>query len=125
MASFRDIKRKARRDVQKHLRVPAYYLVSGEAEPVACFVRLHTKFGALGDMAGTNLGYAEREEILPRIILWREEIPQPVRNAIISVEEGEAYLIDHVQPADDLTITATVVVMPASEAAGLPYPGSV
>lgn len=108
MASFRDIKRRARRDVQTHMRVPALYLASIDAVPVPCFVRVHTKFQALGDMKGTNFNYAEYEDITPRIILWREEIPQPVRNAIISVEAGEAYYLDNVLPPDDLTITATV-----------------
>jgi hypothetical protein len=108
MASFRDIKRRARTDVQRHLCVRALYLASIDAVPVPCFVRVHTKFQALGDMKGTNFNYAEYEDITPRIILWREEIPQPVRNAIISVEAGEAYYLDNVLPPDDLTITATV-----------------
>lgn len=110
MASFRDIKRRARRDVQNHMRVPALYLASFDAVPVPCFVRVHTKFQALGDMKGTNFNYADREDITPRIILWREEIPQPIPfNAIVSVEAGEAYYLNITQPADDLTITAMVV----------------
>ncbi len=111
MASFRDIKRRARTDVQKHLRVRALYLATIDAVPVPCFVRVHTKFQALGDMKGTNFNYAEYEDITPRIILWREEIPQPVRNAIVSVEAGEAYYLDNIEPPDDLTITAMVVKM--------------
>lgn len=126
MASFRDIKRRARRDVQLHLRVPALYLASIDAEPVPCFVRVHTKFQALGDMKGTNFNYAEREDITPRIIIWREEIPQPVRNAIISVEAGEAYYLDNIQPPDDLTITAMVLQMDADDEklALLPVPAT-
>ncbi len=122
MRSFRDIKRNARRVVQLHLRVPALYLATRDAVPVPCFVRVHTKFQALGDMKGTNFNYAEYEDITPRIILWREELPQPSRNAIISVEAGEAYQIDNVQPADDLTITAMVTAMDIEDTAGLPIP---
>lgn len=126
MASFRDIKRRARRDVQLHLRVPALYLASIDAVPVQCFVRVHTKFQALGDMKGTNFNYAEREDITPRIIIWREEIPQPVRNAIISVEAGEAYHIDNTQPPDDLTITAMVTQLDNEDPklADLPIPAT-
>lgn len=109
MASFRDIKRRARTDVQNHLRVRALYIAEEGADPVPCFVRVHTQFQALGDMKGTNFNYAEREDITPRIILWRAEIPQPKRNAIISVEAGEAYYIDSIEPPDDLTIKAMVV----------------
>ncbi|QXV73596.1 hypothetical protein [Rhizobium phage RHph_X2_30] len=124
MASFRDIKRKARRDVHQHLRVPALYLATREATPVECFVRVHTKFAALGDMKGTNFNYAEREEETPKLIIWREEISQPARNAIISVETGEAYQIDSVQPADDLTITVNVTAMDSEDTVGLPVPES-
>lgn len=126
MRSFRDIKRNARRDVQKHMRVPALYLATVGAVPVPCFVRVHTKFQALGDMKGTNFNYAEYEDISPRIILWREEIPQPVRNAIISVEAGEAYYLDNIQPADDLSITATVAKLDDDDPklAGLPTPST-
>ncbi len=124
MRSFRDIKRNARRAVQLHLRVPALYLATRDAVPVPCFVRVHTKFQALGDMKGTNFNYAEYEDITPRIILWREELPQPSRNAIISVEAGEAYQIDNVQPADDLTITAMVTAMDIEDTADLPIPST-
>ncbi len=112
--------------MQLHLRVPALYLSSIDAEPVPCFVRVHTKFQALGDMKGTNFNYAEREDITPRIIIWREEIPQPVRNAIISVEAGEAYYLDNIQPPDDLTITAMVLQLDADDEklALLPIPAT-
>ncbi|WP_425962730.1 hypothetical protein [Rhizobium nepotum] len=123
MASFRDIKRRARADVHLHMRVRAFYLADRNAAPVQCFVRVHTKFQALGDQAGTNLNYAEREDVTPRIILWREELPQPSRNAIISVEAGEAYQIDNVLPADDLTITAMVTRMDLADTTDLPVPG--
>lgn len=123
MASFRDIKRKARSDVHRVLRVRALYLTTRDDEnPLPCFVRVHTKFAALGDIGDTNDSYAEREEITPRIIIWRDEIPQPMRDAIISVEAGEAYYLEVVQPPDGQTITATVTQMPVAETVGLPVP---
>ncbi len=122
MATFRDHKRRARRNVHKHMRVAAFYLADRNAVPVPCFVRVHTKFQALGDQAGTNLNYAEREDVTPRIIFWREELPQPSRNAIISVEVGEAYQIDNIEPADDLTITAMVTRMDLADTIDLPVP---
>ena len=126
MASFRDIKRKARSDVHKHMRVTALYIppasIDAAQTPIPCTVRVHSKFAALGDMAGTNFGYAERSEILPRLLIWRAEIAQPVRGAIVSVEEGEAYSIDFVEPHDDLSITATVKRLSAEKSLGLPVP---
>lgn len=122
MPGFRDILRRGRRDVHKHLHVAALYIESADAEPVPCTVRVHKHFAALGDMKGTSFDYAEREEVTPKLILWREELPEPRRNAIISVEAGEAYMIDHIGEPDDLTITATVTRMSQSDAAGLPVP---
>lgn len=122
MVSIRDIKRRARRDVHKHLRVPVLYLESRNARPVKCFMRIHTSNQALGDMKGTSFSYAERTEFTPSIIIDRTEIARPMRGAIISVEPGEAYRIDHVEPADGETIKATVVPLTAEQASGLPIP---
>jgi len=124
MRSKRDIIRRARRDVQQHLRVPALYLATLASRPIPCFVRVHTSNAALGDMKGTSFSYAERIEFTPSVLIWREEVAAPVRGAIISVEPGEAYKIDHVSPPDDLTIKATVVALSAREATGLPVPES-
>jgi hypothetical protein len=124
MRSKRDIIRRARRDVQEHLCVPALYLPTRDATPVPCAVRVHTSNAALGNLSGSNFGYAERVEFTPSVLIWREDITAPVRNAIISVEPGEAYLIDYVAPPDDLTIKANVVPLSAAEAAGLPVPES-
>lgn len=124
MSSFRDIKRDARRVVHENMRVPALY-IADPTKPhltVPCMVRVHTRFGALGGMAGTNFHAAERHEALPQIIFWRDELPTPVRGALVSVEPGEAYRVDHVMPPDDQTITATVVILKASDTTALPTP---
>lgn len=122
MASFRDIKRKARRDLHSVMRVPALYIATPTDDPVPVFVRVHQSFNALGDVKGTNLSYAERQEITPRIVLMRDEVDAPVRDAVISVEAGEAYRIDHVLPADDISVTVEVIKMKTSETTGLPLP---
>lgn len=122
MIPFRDIKRKARRDLHNHMGVPALYIESKGAEPRPITVRLHTRFDALGDQKGTNFHSAEREEVIPRIIIMRDEVPSPKRNAIVSIEPGEAYYLDAVQPPDDITITIHVVPLTAKEAEDLPVP---
>lgn len=123
MRSFRDIKRKARRDLHRELQVPALYIADIGGPAVLVHVRPHTKFNALGDLQGTNFNYAEREEPQPRIIFMRDEVMAPKRGAIISVEPGEAYRVDHTQPADDISITAYVIQLTEKEAVGLPVPG--
>lgn len=123
MRSFRDIKRKGRRDLHKRMLVPAFYIVEGE-EPLLVHVRVHTKFDALGDMKGTNFNYAEREDVLPRLLFMRDEVAMPVRGAIVSIEPHEAYTIDHTDPPDDISITAyvTPLLRQELEQADLPVP---
>jgi len=107
------------------MRVPAFYIV-GDSEPLLVHVRVHTKFDALGDMKGTNFNYAEREDILPQILFMRDEVPSPVRGAYVSIEQGEAYSINHTEPADTISVTAFVAPILPSELAelNLPYPGA-
>ena len=50
------------------------------------------------------------------------EIATIRRNAIVSVEAGEAYRVDHLYPADLGYQTARVVPLSAEEATGLPVP---
>lgn len=123
MASFRDIKRKARRALHQKMLVPALYIV-GDSAPVLVHVRVHTKFDALGDMKGTNFNYAERQDVLPRLLFMRDEVAMPARGAYVSISATEAYTIDHTDPADDISITAFVTPVLASEFAALdlPYP---
>ena len=124
MPSFRDIKRDARRVVHETMRVPALY-IADPTKPhlnVRCTVRVHTRFDALGNMAGTNFNAAERHERLPQIIFWRDENLALKRHGVVSVEPGEAYRIDNVMPSDDQTITATVVMLKASDTTALPTP---
>lgn len=127
--TLREIKRQARRDLHQHLLVPAVYLVpvapEDEEDEVTyteqvVTVRIHTKFDALGDLKG--VGYAERQDTVPKILFMREQIDKPARHCIVSVEPGEAYRIDNVLPADDITVMAEVTKLTAAEADGLPLP---
>lgn len=127
--AFRDTKRQARRDLHQALKVPALYFRDDENgtlldAPTLVHVRVHTKWEKAGDMAGTNLSYAEVQEINPRIVFMVDEVAAPVRNAIVSIAAGEAYRIDNVLPPDDITITAEATRMPVAQTIGLPVPGA-
>lgn len=67
--------------------------------------RLHSKFKATGDLESE--GYAERQEIVPRVIFLKQDI-LPENNMIIVTEDGEAYYVDNVLPPDGITITCEV-----------------
>lgn len=124
MSVFRDIKRSARQDLHLHLSVPAVLVTSG-ADPFLCTVRIQNSFAALGDLKGTSFHYAEREEISPKAIFLRSEVPNPKRGDIISVEVGEAYRIDSVLPPDDITVAANILRLTGDSLTGLPVPGDV
>lgn len=139
METLREIKTRARADLHGAMQVAALYLVENPAyvTPVVdplipryleteVSVRVHYDFGALGDMKGTNFHYAEREEIKPQIFFLFAELPNPQRNAIVSVSADEAWRVDHILPRDGITIKveATRVTPTQMIAGAFPYPGS-
>lgn len=124
MAGIRDIKRASRLALHDELAVPALYIPVTEAEPVSVTVRVHTKYGALGQLNG-SAQWGERAEAEPHLIFRASQLPaNGLRNkAVVSVEAGEAYYIDHSDPVDDAGyIKARVTRVPAAAAEGLPVP---
>lgn len=127
--SAREIRRAARTNLHERLRVAAVFIPLPEDSPPAMFpvtVRIHSKFDALGDRPGVSANYGERAEVVPRIVFWLSELPDdapnPVRGSIVSVEEGEAYEVDHVEPPDGQTVTAAVTRLTPAVAANWPTP---
>lgn len=122
MGRYRELMRDGRRRLHDEMSVPAIYLpMAGSRSHALITVRVHEFWGALGDLKGTNFNYAEIEDISPRIVFMLSEIT-PQRGAIVSVAPGEAYRIDVVLPADDITVTAKVVRFAAAETKGFPVP---
>ena len=133
MRAFRETKRQARRQLHEHLSEPALYLTDTSAEPQSCTVRLHLKFDELGELL--RGGFAERQEIAPRIVFLSEQV-QPARNGIVITQDMGAWRVDNDLPPDDITITAEVVRLTKSQITsfgwnpdaaylGFPAPGSV
>lgn len=111
---IRTIRDRSRGLLHEALKVPAVYVTpEGVWEDVS--VRVHRTFQEMGGAPATY-GGADRQEILPRIVFLASE-RVPVRGAVISVSEGEAYRIDHVLPRDGITITAEAAQMSAGEIA--------
>jgi hypothetical protein len=129
MAGFRDIKRRARRDLHEAMKVPVLYLESRDATPIPTYARIHTKFEEVGEVSERDVGNAARHERIPSLIFMIEELQaagigwrKMPRTAIISVEPNEAYQIDNTMPPDDITITAHVTVLPLHKTVDLPVP---
>ena len=119
--SFRDIKLAARRNLHQHMKVPALY-IDGEEDPVEVHVRIHTQWAALGEVSGTSFDYAEKEDIIPRIIFDRSEVDNPARNSIVMVSAEEGYRVDSTLPIDLEWRTAKVSRLMAAELVGKPVP---
>ncbi len=125
MASWRDIRRAMRRDVHREMGVPACYLLAAGGAHIEITVRgPHSKRPqSVGDLPSQLDGYAEREDVQPRLIFYRDQMSIPLRTgAIVSIATDEAYRIATVLKPDDETVTAEVVPLSASECAGLPVP---
>lgn len=128
--SFRDLKRKMRRDRHAVMLVPALYYPDDTATPLPVTVRLHLRFK--GSVAGALPGggedsiYARMTEPEDRIVFRVAELPtgKPRNNAIVSVDVNEAYRVEAVDPTDDDEVHAKVSRIPASDPvlAGLAVP---
>lgn len=122
MTTIRDIKRRARGSLHSNMSVPALYTAVTGATPVDCTVRVWTSFAAIGQPVTGGQEYADRQDVTPKIRFLLAEIPAPRRGAVVSVETGEAYRVDHINAVDDEYVTAEVTRLTAAEAAGLPVP---
>lgn len=107
---FQRLKNVARRVVHSTMAIPANYYAPGSTEAQTVGVRRTVKNVLTGEMKGTNFNYAERAEEATYLIFWREQMPAPVRNAVVMLATGVQYFVDYVEPPDGLTITTRVVV---------------
>lgn len=124
MAGIRDIKRAARQRLHTALAVPALYIPVTGADPVPVTVRVHTKFDAVGQLNG-EAQWGQRAQAEPHLIFQATDLPaNGLRvKAVVSVEAGEAYYIDHSDPVDDAGfVKARVTAVPAATAEDLPVP---
>jgi len=116
METIREIKTRARGQLHSAMSVPALYvrenppdfeIVEEAGEDGLINVRLHVSTTTMGEVQGTSFNYAERADIIPRIVFLVAEV-SPVRNDIVSIADGEAWRIDNVLVVDGITVTAEV-----------------
>lgn len=97
-----------------------------DADPVAVTVRYHDESKRVGDLAGTNLSYAEVMERPAQLVFWNAELD----TAAVSLDRGmyvvltatEGYFLDVIHPRDGLTTKADVTPMRTDELTGKTLP---
>lgn len=119
---LREIKAQARRDLHQAMQVPAAYYVAAGAAPELISVRVHSKATQQGDLKGTNLNYAEREEVEPKLVFDRAEVANPPRNGLVIISATEGYRIGQTEPPDGMTVKAAVSRLEAPEMVGKTLP---
>ncbi len=81
------------------------------------YARRKTDTKAVGDLAGTNLSYAEvQEPVTSLIFLMSEHKPERGQSIVFSATEG--YYLDTLDPVDGLTQTVQVSRMSETELTG-------
>jgi len=123
MSRLREIKRKMRGDLHREMSVAALYIPAPNADPVPCTVRVWRKREdpETGELPGYQ-GAATLVISEDRIRFQLSQIPSLRRGAVVSVEEGEAFRVDHTYEVDLGYQTARVLPLSAAEADGLPLP---
>lgn len=121
--SIAEIKSRARTALHRKLsRRASYYATRNTgATPQTITARAHGKPSMAGDMAGTNLNYAETHERQETIIFWLAEL-MPVRNAYVIFTANEGYRVVNVLPPDGLTVKAEVLRLEQYEIVGFTLP---
>lgn len=127
--SLADIKARSRQALHDFMARPAsFYTSSGVLLDDPITARRHDAPKLVGDLAGTNLSYAETHERPTTVVLWRAQIEGVSlrRGCEIIFDAEEGWFVESVKPADGATITVEVTEMSKGDMVGKALPdGSV
>lgn len=123
---IREIREQARGSLHAYMGRPIlYYPDHTDTDAfVESKARAHSKRGQIGDLPGTNLNYAEVIDRVERVVLWRADIPAPMRGGLIVFSATEGYWIESVDPPDGQTVKVNVISATEAELVGIPAPAS-
>ena len=118
LTPHREAKLQARRDLHEGLQDAAYLYYSGNTGKLkVVYVRSHTEWGALGDVAGTSLIYAERNDTRKSQIIFLVEQHMPERGDVVAIGPGDIWRIDNIEPVYNITVAANVTRLTSKEGA--------
>jgi hypothetical protein len=128
MTAWADAKKAARQTVHDTFSLPGIFYETASATPTVgddtVTVRVHDKAENVGDLAGTNLSYAETAERPTRMIFQTSELDgrDIGRGSMVVmlnyVGDIVGYFIDMVRPPDGLTTTCEVTPLSLEELSG-------
>lgn len=119
--SIADIQKRARQGLHDTMKRPASLYNESGVLVGLIHVRRKTDVKPVGDLAGTNLSYAEAQEPVSSLIFLLSE-HAPTRGEMVVLSATEGYFVDTIDPADGITQTAQVSRMSASELSGKTLP---
>lgn len=125
--SLASTRAEARRGLHEAMQVSAFYYASGEAEPVACFVRYHHAYTQHGDQKGTNLNSAVMEDQKPRMRFWIEDMAalgiDPTTGSIVTLADQVTKVrLGAKTPPHFETVDFAVAELSARDAAKYAFP---
>jgi len=123
--SLADIKANARQALHNFMARPAsFYDSSGALLPEHITARRHDAPKVVGDLAGTNLSYAETHERPTTVVLWKSQLSAVNlrRGCLIIFASDEGWYVESVKPADNQTITVEVTEMKVTALSGKTLP---
>lgn len=125
--SIEELKARSRLALHRKMSRSASYYADTELVPVTIDVRTFYQGKRVGDLAGTNLSYAEQLEHPTELVFWNEDVPASLdRGDRVIFSATEGYVIDVLNPKDGYTTKAEVSPLSESKLQGLTLPdGSV
>jgi hypothetical protein len=123
--SLADIKARSRQALHDFMARPAsFYTSSGVLLDDPITARRHDAPKLVGDLAGTNLSYAETHERPTTVVLWREQLTGVSlrRGCVIVFDAEEGWFVESVKPADGQTITVEVTELSKADMVGKTLP---
>lgn len=107
-------------------RPASFYETEGSLAPVTLDVRCHYAGKRIGDLAGTNLSYAEQLEHPTELILWNDDLPAAGvtldRGNLVIFSTTEGFYVDVAHPKDGHTQKVEVSPLDATDLAGKALP---
>lgn len=122
--SLQALKARSRLAVHQKMSRPASFYVAGwRTDPVTLNVRLHYTNERVGDLAGTNLSYAEKLEQPTSLIFWLQELVDaglglPSRGNVVLFSETEFFHVDVCGERDQHLMKAEVTPMRREDVTG-------